>query len=228
MIFIAVTIFFGIFYLRNREEIPDELTLLDREGGKISYLYPNYISQVRVEEKFKILHDKKLTEQERYSALDNLAFFFGSAYSDTNDAKIRKYLVNLGKYGEKEFPALFKKGPFNPVCQDPSCAPPTPEEIKSIITQIKSSDAPKEDIERITKALSNASMVEDDAEDFKFYAYNQAYTDIKSVADTSSSSALLKTHEDLGIFLSKKYPEYWELYKENVSEGIKESFLENL
>lgn len=218
-----------IFYLLSNRGINknDELSLLKKESEQIVYTYPNAINPARVEEKFAILEDKKNSDEARYLALDNLAFFFGSAYSDTNNPRIRKYLLDLGKYGEKEFPSLYKKGSFNTVCQDPTCAPPTPEEIKSIISQIKSSNMPKENIERINKNLTNASMVEDDAEDFKFYVYNQAYIEIKSQADSSSSSALFKIYEDLGLFLSKKFPENWELYTENVNEGIKESFLEN-
>ncbi|MBP9716871.1 MAG: hypothetical protein KBD51_02905 [Candidatus Levybacteria bacterium] len=214
-----------IFYLLSNRGINknDELTLLKKESDQIVYIYPDAINPSRVEEKFAILEDKKNTNEARYSALDNLAFFYGSAYSDTNNPRIKKYLLDLGKYGEKEFPTLYKKGPFNPVCQDTTCAPATPEEIKSIISQIKSSDMPKEDMERINKNLANASMVENDAQDFKFYVYNQTYTEIKNIADASSSSALLKAHEDLGLFLAKTYPDLWELYSEELDGSLTEN-----
>lgn len=194
----------GIYLLNTKSSFPIEL---EREGGKIAYLYPGSINQARVEEKFKILENKKLSAEERYKALDNLSFFFQSLYGNTNDPKVRTYIKELGVYAQKEFPKLYVKAVFNPICQDPSCGQIISSDIKKVISSIESSKIDPQDKERLIKNLTNAGYAKNEDREYKSYVYNQVLADLNSIADISSSSSILEISKDLSSFIKKEYPE---------------------
>ncbi len=184
-----------------------QLRSLQNEGIEITNQYSDYISEERVNNNFAILKNKNESEKSKYTALTNLAFFFGSGYSDSNDARVREYVLKLGNYANKNYPNQYKKATFNLFCQDSTCGPKTPVEITKLINDINNTTSIAEsDKTFIVKNLENTSYMEDSDPESKFYFYLQTYIELSNQASVASTSSVTKLADDLKSFLKTKYP----------------------
>lgn len=184
-----------------------QLRSLQNEGIEITNQYPDYISEERVNNNFLILKNKDESEKNRYTALSNLAFFFGSGYSDSNDPRVRNFVLKLGEYANKNYPNQYVKANFNPFCQDSTCGPKIPTEITNLINDIdRNSKITESDKLFIIKNLQNTAYMEEDDPEAKFYFYLQTYIELSNQASVASTSSVTKLADDLKTFIKAKYP----------------------
>ncbi len=204
ILLLILTIPIGLYYFILSDP---QIRTLQNEGIEIANQYPDYISEERINNNFTILKNKKESEKNRYTALSNLAFFFGSGYSDSNDPQVRKYVLKLGEYANKNYPNQYVKANFNPFCQDSTCGPKTPVEITNLINDIdRNPKISESDKLFIIKNLQNTSYMEEDDPEAKFYFYLQTYIELSNQASTASTSSVTKLAEDLKTFIKAKYP----------------------
>ena len=194
---------------------------LQTRALQLTKTVPDSINLNRVKQKIEIAADKTLTEKERYEALYAISFFMGIAYTDSNNPEFRKYTADLGEYARKASPSLYKKNEFNLLCQDSTCAPPVPNEIKIIISKIDSSKLSTRDKEAIVGSLKSISYLEEKSKTEKASLYIGVAEDLKKIAKVSTSSAILNISNELDDFVKKKYPQDFEEIQKARNEYIK-------
>jgi len=182
---------------------------LHYKAEKVVYETSNQGLNETIKAKFDDLKNDELSDQEKYNSLFLIRMNLSSTYNKNHDPKLRSFINNeLIQFAKNNFSKEFKENDFLQTCSDLECGEKISAELEKIITDIKRSNIPPEEIETILYNLELAAYIPaDDDLESKRYGYGLVVWQLNNLnsAEASNSAKSLKE------FFVKNYKE--EIYE---------------
>lgn len=194
-LFIVVAIAFSAFllYKKHQSDIAQKTTDAFVKNIRAEAGSRNEAKKVpeQIERQLETIQNRNLSEEKRYNALINLAFYFSSEYSLSHDPEIREISKNvIGKYAKEQFPKIsYNKTIFEFICADPSCGPPLNPEIKRALDLVDKSDLPENIKVTVNQNLTNAAYMNDKNLSDKIYGVRLSISDLQQSGNPTASDA---------------------------------------
>ena len=142
----------------NKSDVKDTNIIT---GGILTNVGKNKIhfNEVQVREALDRLNNGSLSDLDRYEALKDLAFYFGTAYAASHKPELREYVNSLKSFAKDNFPKYYEEGLFDVGCADSVCGEKPDEEIKQIQKEINEAGIDADHLNTINKNLEQASYI---------------------------------------------------------------------
>ena len=189
------------FFVLSRYTKTTQVKKVTEDIGKTSQKYGSFFNQDQVKEALATINNTKLSASERYKALDNITFYFSSAYAASHDPTIREYVLSLKDFAKKNFPKDYREGAFNLACGDPVCGEKPDAELKQIQKEINEAGIDADHLNTIKKNLEQASYIPVSEEDDKKYGFGLVLSQLDEQNNPKASAAAVRLKD----YLRKKY-----------------------
>ncbi len=194
---VSLLIIIPLSLILTRESEADKLA---NEINSIAGNYPAYINGAQVKESSEIFKNKKLSSAQRYTALENIVYYFSVGYATSHNPDIRAYANSLKDPAKKNFPREYREEYFIINCADSSCGEKPDEKLKQIQKEISESGIPSDYLDGITTNLEQASYLPKDAVD-KEYGFKLVLHQLDEQNNPKASAAAIHLKD----YLKKKY-----------------------
>lgn len=165
---------------------------------------PNY---ERIKKLVITIENTSLSSDEKYKNLVDAHQRLYRLYADTNDNTLYQLNTELSNFAKSNYSKNYKSEDFYLDCLDPKCSDsPQPEEILTIIDQVKSSNLPKEIRDNDIELLTNYSYTRKDQSEGRFSNYKFWAENIKKDPDYIKAGLNEKLYNEMIDYLSKNYP----------------------
>lgn len=178
---------------------PTEFDKLADEINREAKKYPSSMNLTQVLKTTEILKDKNNTYSARYTALENIVFFFSAGYAASHNPEMRAFGNSLKTFALEKFPQEYREGYFDISCADPVCGEKQDDELKEIQKKIKESGISSDKLDTILINYEQASYIPDKEE--KKYGFGLVLLQLSKENNSQASAAA----EELKEYLKTKY-----------------------
>ena len=166
---------------------------------------------LRLINKLNIVEDKNTSEQNRYKALLDAAYFLETFYSSTNNPKLHTLNNDLDVFAKTNFPKYYKPISFLYYCQDSTCTEaPQPKEILNVIDEINSSNIPDLIKKSHVRNLINIGYIEKKYVRPIAQGYLLTANMMRADEDLKKEGLNKKLADELNNFVKKTYPDIYQ------------------
>ncbi|KKQ35333.1 MAG: hypothetical protein US51_C0008G0002 [Microgenomates group bacterium GW2011_GWA2_37_6] len=195
LLFIPILIYFLLYF----QKIDDKN--LNKEIGTTVKKYNHNFNQEQISRALTRLNDDSLPDSERYKALEQIVFYFSTAYSASHEPELRAHVESLKTFAKNNFPKYYIEENFTVGCADPSCGEKPDEEMKKIQKEINEAGIRPEYLNTINKNLEQAIYIPNEQMDDKKYGFGLAIFQLKFENNPKASAAAQRLID----YLKRKY-----------------------
>jgi len=190
----AITALFSNNFFKNNKPLDNKeletAEFIQEIRSFVKETTDNKTPNERIENELAKLKNDSLSDQKKFEALSNLAFYFADEYATKHNPSVREFSSTvIAKYAKENYPNLYNESMFNFVCADLSCGQELSLEIKQIFKLLDESGAEPEYIDAIKSNLTVIGYIPDSEVDEKKYGFSFIYPQILELNNPKASEA---------------------------------------